>query len=234
MDLLLDLIQKAQLDINKLALAKVTDQFLAYVEANQQKDPEYISEFLVMACKLIQIKSESMLPRPPARSEEEDAGEDLARQLLIYREIKKATTWLNNRSENNLLSFLHVAQSFPVTSHFDLTGIEVDDLLSALFGIIIRNEVVPEGSSISIPKLTLRKKVQDVMSLLVHQRQIQFSALLTEESSKLDAIVAFLAVLELVKQHYVETSQESVFGEIAIKALDSLLEINQVELSIED
>ena len=68
LDLLLDLIQKAELDITKLALAKVTDQFLAYVTLHKDVDPDFSSEFLVIASKLVQIKSEAMLPRPPIRS----------------------------------------------------------------------------------------------------------------------------------------------------------------------
>ena len=79
LDLLLDLIQKAELDITKLALAQVTDQFLAYIEAHRESEPDYISEFLVIAAKLVQIKSEALLPRPPAREEDgEDPGEQLA------------------------------------------------------------------------------------------------------------------------------------------------------------
>ena len=86
LDLLLDLIQTAELDISKLALAQVTNQFLAYVEANKDADPDYISEFLVIASKLVQIKSEALLPRPPVRTDdEEDIGETLARQLIVYQ-----------------------------------------------------------------------------------------------------------------------------------------------------
>ena len=71
LDLLLDLIQKSELDITKIALAQVTDQFLVFVRQNELADPNYISEFMVIASKLVQIKSEAMLPRPPVREPEE-------------------------------------------------------------------------------------------------------------------------------------------------------------------
>ena len=74
LDLLLDLIQKSELDITKIALAQVTDQFLVYVHENEQADPNYISEFMLIASKLVQIKSEAMLPRPPLREPEEEDG----------------------------------------------------------------------------------------------------------------------------------------------------------------
>ncbi|HJS28904.1 MAG TPA: ScpA family protein, partial [Anaerolineales bacterium] len=86
LDLLLNLIEQAELDITRVALAQVTDQFLAYLQNLTIVSPEEISAFLVIAAKLVQIKSEALLPRPPARAEgEEDPAEALARQLRIYK-----------------------------------------------------------------------------------------------------------------------------------------------------
>src|SRR5690606_2936891 len=101
LDLLLDLIQKAELDITKLALAQVTDQFLAYIDAHRDLEADYISEFLIIAAKLVQIKSEALLPRPPAREDdEEDPGEALAYQLQMYKKVKDTAHWLGQRLDN--------------------------------------------------------------------------------------------------------------------------------------
>lgn len=160
LDLLLDLIQKAELDITKLALAKVTDQFLAYVTLHKDVDPDFSSEFLVIASKLVQIKSEAMLPRPPIRMEdEEDVGETLARQLIVYREIKKASQWLSERFDQGQRCYLHLAQSYPVNVQLDLSNIEIADLIKALEQIAIQEQSIQDGATISIPRLTLRKKV---------------------------------------------------------------------------
>ena len=103
LDLLLDLIQRSELDITKLSLAKVTDQYIYYIEQLQTINAADISEFLVIASKLIQIKSEALLPRPIIRPpDEEDIGEALARQLIIYRKVKQIASWLREREEKGL------------------------------------------------------------------------------------------------------------------------------------
>src|SRR5512141_2372101 len=94
LDLLLQLIERAELDITAVALAKVTDQYLTYIHKMQVPADE-VSAFLVVAAKLLQIKSEALLPRPPVRKEgEEDPGEALARQLRIYKRFKELSGWL--------------------------------------------------------------------------------------------------------------------------------------------
>lgn len=233
LDLLLDLIQKAELDITKLALAKVTDQFLAYVTAHKDVDPDFSSEFLVIASKLVQIKSEAMLPRPPIRMEdEEDIGESLARQLIIYREIKKASQWLSKRAEQGLRSYLHVARTYPVNVQLDLSKIELADLVRALEQIAVQEQSLQEGSLIAIPRLTLRKKVHDVMRILRQDSAIRFSSLLGDSPSRLDSIVLFLAILELVKQEMITTEQDNLFSDITLQANEKLYHVLENEVQI--
>ncbi len=235
LDLLLDLIQKAELDISRLSLAKVTDQFLSYVNANQDANPEYISEFLVIASKLIQIKSEALLPRPPLRQpDEEDPGEALARQLLLYREIKKTTVWMNDRIAQNLRSYLHLPPKYAVNVKFDLSGLDAQDLILALEGILERE--LPPGATrlISIPRLTLQRKVQEVIGILRTQEASSYRKMLGDSPTRLDQIVLFLAVLELVKQRLVRTSQEAIFGDIELVPEEALLVESLVEVEVEE
>ncbi|HHV05732.1 MAG TPA: segregation/condensation protein A [Anaerolineaceae bacterium] len=235
LDLLLDLIQKAELDITKLALAKVTDQFLAYVTLHKDVDPDFSSEFLVIASKLVQIKSEAMLPRPPIRMEdEEDVGETLARQLIVYREIKKASQWLSERFDQGQRCYLHLAQSYPVNVQLDLSNIEIADLIKALEQIAIQEQSIQDGATISIPRLTLRKKVQEIIQILRQDSQIRFSNLLGEQASRLDSIVLFLAILELVKQEMISTEQEGLFSDITLQANDKLYHVIENEVQIEE
>jgi segregation and condensation protein A len=235
LDLLLDLIQKAELDISRLSLAKVTDQFLSYVNANQDANPEYISEFLVIASKLIQIKSEALLPRPPLRQpDEEDPGEALARQLLLYREIKKTTAWMNDRIAQNLRSYLHLPPKYAVNVKFDLSGLDAQDLILALEGILERE--LPPGATrlISIPRLTLQRKVQEVIGILRTQEASSYRKMLGDSPTRLDQIVLFLAVLELVKQRLVRTSQEAIFGDIELVPEEALLVESLAEVEVEE
>ena len=235
LDLLLDLIQKAELDISKLALAEVTDQFLAYVREHEEADPEYISEFVVIASKLVQVKSEAILPHPPVHApEEEDPGEELARQLLIYREIKNTTRWMQTRIDSDLRTHLHVPQQYPVNIQFDLSSIELTDLILALENLANEEQNQPEFDEVAIPKLTLRKKVTDIVQFLRLKPNAKFSDLLGELPSRIDTIIVFLAVLELVKQHYIEIRQDSLFSEIQIKADLECFEEDQLDLVLED
>ena len=91
LDLLLQLIEKAELDITRLSLAQVTDQYLEHLHHLEAQDPAEVSAFLVIAAKLVQIKSSALLPRPsiPSLQPEEDPGEALARQLILYKKFKE-------------------------------------------------------------------------------------------------------------------------------------------------
>ncbi len=100
LDLLLQLIEKAELDITKLSLAIVTDQFLDYIKNIPENSIENVSSFLVIASRLIQIKSEAILPRPPVREPGEiDPGEALAQQLITYKRFKELANFLCRSSE---------------------------------------------------------------------------------------------------------------------------------------
>ncbi len=233
LDLLLDLIQKSELDITKIALAHVTDQFLIYVRENENADPDYISEFMVIASKLVQIKSEAMLPRAPLREpDEEDLGEALARQLRIYREIKNTTAWLNSRINQNLRSHLHVPKSYPVNVQLDLTGIDLTDLIVALERLANQESPIIEGSSIRIPKMTLRNKVQEIVRILKDMGNASFSGLLGEDPDRFQIIVVFLAILELVKQNLIETDQSDLFGDINLNPSEKLFATLEEELAL--
>ena len=94
--LLLSLIEREELDITKVSLAQVTDQYLAYLEQIEQVRPEILADFLVVAAKLILIKSQALLPRPPVISPEgeADVGDDLVEQLRMYKQFKAAAAQL--------------------------------------------------------------------------------------------------------------------------------------------
>jgi len=110
LDLLLQLIERAELDITKLALAQVTDQYLEHLHNMQEQTPEEVSAFLVIATKLIQIKSEALLPRPPVREPgEEDIGEALALQLVKYKRYREIADLLARREAAELHTYLRLA-----------------------------------------------------------------------------------------------------------------------------
>ncbi len=114
LDLLLRLIEQEQLDITTVALAQVTDQFLEHLERIPEKPAAELAGFLVVAAKLLQIKSEALLPRPPEREPgEEDPAEALARQLLLYRQFKEAASELAEREKAGMRTFLRLTHEPP-------------------------------------------------------------------------------------------------------------------------
>jgi segregation and condensation protein A len=128
LDLLLTLIERAELDITRLALAQVTDQYLRHIRALENAQAEEVSAFLVIAAKLIQIKSEVLLPRPPAREVgEEDPGEALIRQLIIYKKYKEIGLLLAGREAAGLKTYLRLAQPVKTEAALDLSGLSLAD-----------------------------------------------------------------------------------------------------------
>ncbi len=234
LDLLLDLIQKAELDITKLAIAQVTDQFLEYIQLHRDTNPDYISAFMVTAAKLIQIKSEALLPHPPVHEEEEDIGESLAQQLMLYRQIKQQAHWLDERISANLRSYVHVPQSFPTTTKVDLSGLSLQDLVEALMNLIAQQASPTVSTMIGIPKVTLKQKVQEILAILHKTEQTSFQTLVGDDHSRINTIIVFLAILELVKQDIIKTEQSNIFADIFISAKDKLHTIHEAEFTFED
>ncbi len=217
LDLLLQLIEQAALDITKIALAQVTDQYLHHIAQMEDLSPDEVSAFLVIAAKLVQIKSEALLPRPPQRAEgEEDPGEALVRQLREYRRFKQAAAWLKARREEGLQAFERVAVPM-VTGQTHWPSLDVDALQQAARRAFALRPRAPLGTVISPPKITIREKIAAILQALRRQRRrLTFRTLLGRRPTRLEAVVTFLALLELVKRRFVRTAQTELFGEITI------------------
>ncbi len=233
--LLLDLIERAELDITTVALAQVTDQYLVYVRTLEQVTPEEISSFLVIASKLIQIKSEALLPRPPVREVgETDPAEDLARQLRLYKRYKEIGSWLEDRQSKNLRTFLRVAPPPKVEAKLDLSGITLADLLEAAERIFaMEQEKQSLGTVITAPKITIREKIELIATRLRVERSATFRGLLGEAPTRLEIVVTFLALLELVKRYRVQAQQETLFSDIAIQPMEEFKEGEEFDLEFE-
>src|SRR5512140_1116775 len=131
LDLLLSLIERAELDITTVSLASVTDSYLNYIRSLEQVNPEEISAFLLIAAKLLQIKSEALLPRPPTREHgEEDLGQSLVDQLKLYKRFKEIGVWLSGRQEANLRTFLRIAPPPKVEPKLDLSNLTLERLVA--------------------------------------------------------------------------------------------------------
>ncbi len=235
LDLLLQLIERAELDITKLTLALVTDQYLDHIKHLPELSAEDVSGFLVIAAKLIQIKSEALLPRPPVREPgEEDPGEALARQLQIYRQYKKIAEIIDGRQKSGLRKYLKTASQRKIEGHLDLSGITLEDLVSAAKNVFFARDrstlVANLDNVVAPPKVTIRQKISLIASLLRKQGRSSFRNMLGDVRSRVDIVITFLAMLELIKLHYVNVQQQQIFGDIQLEPAEDWNSNTEIEL----
>ncbi len=236
LDLLLQLIERAELDITKLSLAKVTDQFLAYMRSLEVLRAERVSEFLVVASRLMQIKSEALLPRPVVRlPDEEDPGEALVQQLILYKQFKDIANRLAGRQEDNLRSYLRLAPPPKVEGRLDLTGLTAKDLYDAAVNVFARQDGrAPLATVVRAPRITIREKIRLIADALKEKAVVQFRELLGKKPERLQVVVTFLAMLELVRRYRIAAHQDSLFGDIQMQRDDAWDEDLEFELEFSE
>jgi segregation and condensation protein A len=215
LDLLLRLIERAELDITTISLARVTDQYLAYMRQLQEIHPDLLADFLVVAAKLILIKSRALLPRPPVvEEEEEDVGQDLVRQMEEYRRFKEASLCLQRREEQGLRSYVRVA-SPPLKPRGLAPGeVTLSELLAALERVLAVAPTEPVSSIVPPLAVSIDDKIRAVESMIAANGRVHFTGLLHRAGSRAEIIVTFLAILELIKRGRLLVEQAEAFGEI--------------------
>ncbi len=238
LDLLLELIERTELDITTLAIAQVTDQYLGYLKDLQNRDPAEVSAFLVMAARLLQIKSAALLPRPEAvehTGEEEDDAEALARQLIEYRRFKQIANLLARREEAGLHAYLRLAPAqIKVDARPDMTGIGLADLVEAARQAFGSTANLPNLSSVvSMPRITIRDKIQAILGILKHKTTATFRSLL-RTPNRVEVVVTFLALLELIKRRVVEAHQETLFSDIEFDSIGEWQEDGNIEIEFNE
>ena len=223
LDLLLHLIEREELDITRVSLTLVTDQYLGYLRALEQLSVNDLADFVVVAARLLLIKSQALLPRPSPLSPSEgvDAAEQLLEQLRAYRAFKEAARRLEERSATGLRSYVRLAP-YP---HLD-TGIEhlepvsLDSLLVAAHRALqVRSDTRSANDVVPPFSLTIEDQIELITQTLREQARVSFSELLTSAYSRYEVVVTLLALLELVKQRRILAYQERVFGDIALLRL---------------
>jgi len=236
LDLLLQLIEKAELDITKISLAEVTEQYLSYIRLLSKMDFEEISGFLIIAAKLIQIKSEVLLPNPSIlNGDDEDTGEELVRQLILYKKFKEIAETLEIIEASGKSTYLRIAQVPIIESEYDLTGINLDNILESL-NIVLNKSVseTPLSQVITTPRFTIRQKINNIAALLkLNQRGI-FKDFLSDDPTKDEIVATFLAILELIKRHLINVWQDNLFDDIELQLTSTWDEDQLLEIEFEE
>jgi segregation and condensation protein A len=235
LDVLLNLIEHAELDITAVSLAMVTDQYLVYIHSLEHARADEISAFLVIAAKLLQIKSEALLPRPPVREPgEEDLGHSLVDQLRLYKRYKEIANWLAGRLEANLRTYLRVAPPPKVEAKLDLSDLTLAGLLEAAETAFSKEkEKQPLGMLITAPRITIREKIDLITKTLKDVERSTFRALMGDKATRIEIVVTFLALLELIKRYHITAHQEGLFGDIEFERESEWKEDDEIEIEFE-
>jgi segregation and condensation protein A len=232
LDLLLHLIKKNEVEIVDIPIASITAQYLAYVDLMQELNLDLAGEFLVMASTLTLIKSRMLLPDDAAGDEEleDDPRADLVRQLLEYQRYREAAATLAERPQlqrdvfarEPSLEGADAAEPPPIK-------VSVWDLIEAYRRVLVRARPA-SVHEVQVERVSLRERVEFVLARLAVARRIDFELLFPEDATKLEVIVTFLAILELMKMRAVQAFQEEQFGGIVLAlAVEDVSEI-RIEL----
>ncbi len=236
LDLLLNLIEKAELDITQLALAQVTDQYLAYLQSLDHLETDEISFFIVVATKLLYLKSQMLLPKPVVDLEpEEEIGEELVKQLKEYKQFREIAALLGEREMRGLKTYLRLAPPPKVQGSIDLSDLDLQTFLLAAQNVFQNVQLSSDiHSTIIKPRYTIKEQIQKIVKLLQEQGKTTFQTLISPLRSRSEVITVFLALLELMKQHQIEIQQAKLFDDINVYPTPELFENNIVESEFED
>ena len=221
LDLLLQLIEREELDITSVSLAAVTDQYLDHMRQATKNNLDNLADFMVVAARLILIKSQSLLPRPPdLRLDETEAGVDLARQLLVYRAFKDSAKSLDQRHNSGLRTYVRLMAPPRPDPELYLDGKTVVDLWRmATRALELSGESDTHVSSILAHlKVTVQDKINAIVKALRSGSIVPFFDLLRQGQARSEVVMTFLAILELVKMGMVSARQEGRFGDIEISS----------------
>lgn len=220
LDLLLYLIRRQNLDILAIDVAAITHQYIEYVELMKAMEIELAGEYLLMAAMLAEIKSRTLLPRPPKGDEEEEEGDpraELIRRLQEYEQLKLAAESLNELPRLGRDWFPAQAGLPELETRVVHPEVELDELLRALSGILRRAELT-QSHQISREVLSTRERMLRIMERLGHEQFTPFESLFTLEEGKAGVVVTFMAILELAKEAMIEIVQNAPLSPIHVRA----------------
>jgi segregation and condensation protein A len=220
LDLLLQLIEKAELDITSIALAQVADQYLHHVRQMQVPDAGEMSAFIVLASRLLVLKSRALLPQTPQPTDEADDSIDLVTQLKLYQYYKQGAAWVRQRDAMGWQSFARAA-TLPSTSVASMPlQMTLDELLAVWQQRLRLIDAPTAPIPMPAPKiLTVGDVVTRIRTRLQQMRSFAFLDLLPQKSrTRVDVVVSLWAVLEMIKRRAVDAHQATLFGPITLEA----------------
>lgn len=220
LDLLLGLIEQNKLDITQLSLSRITEQYIQTLEeASENISPHELADFLVVAAKLLLIKSKALMPYLSWGEEEE--GADLEKQLKMYKEYFEASKIIQKLISKKRFSFFR--EKFLVSGDIgfhpprSITPNRLADIFRVIVEGLMPLSYLPK--SVIRRTMNIQEKISRIRNLILNQAHVHFSRILKEAKDKTEVIVSFLAILELMKQKEVIVKQGAIFEDIIIEKI---------------
>lgn len=230
LDLLLHLIEKNKIDIYDIPIVEITDQYMEYLHSMEQEDLGTMSEFMVMAATLLDIKCKMLLPKEVnEEGEEEDPREELVQKLLEYKMYKYMSYELKDCMDNAVGVFYKaptipdevLKYREPVDPSQLLAGLTLEKLNSIYQSVLKRQEskidpIRSKFGTIEKEEVSLSDKMLAMKNYAATHPKFSFRQLLTSQSSRVQIIVTFLSILELMKMGYIHVQQDELFDDIQV------------------
>ncbi len=219
LDLLLQLIEEEKLAITDIALAEVTEQYLRHLSTLEESHPEALADFLVVAARLVYLKSKQLLPL--LYPDEAAEGPSLAEQLKLYKQYVEASRRVQALWLQGKMAYGRVEPPFKVDGFVLPTNADMPHVQAAFHALLKRLKPLPALPQVAIDRsISLKQKIESIYEALVQHKKIMFSTIFSQAENKTEVIVSFLALLELVKQERAMIDQENVFADMLIRHIN--------------
>jgi segregation and condensation protein A len=234
-DLLLHLIKKSKMDIYDIKIYEITNQYLEYIHAMKEMDLEITSEFIVLAANLIEIKSKMLLPKPKiyenaADIDEQDPRKELVNKLLEYRKFKFAAEFFKQREQGLGRMFSKKPEIIeekkknlePKELFKGITMLNLYEIYNKIMSVYISKMNSPNiiNNKIPLDEYKISDKINYLRESIDLGEKVTFSSIMDRCTSKVEMIVTFLAMLELIKLRFMTVVQEQNFKEIYVERIE--------------
>lgn len=225
LDMLLFMIGKAKIDIKDIFVSQITDQYIQSVREAEDLDMDEASSFIQMAATLLEIKSRSLLPKPPPLEDEEDPQTVLIRQLEEYARFKQIAADMQGFEKAAALMYPKLPEEYPLPPpSFEISGLTMQGLITAFAAVMARTPVSETETPVDLAQRIMREEhsVPECMLEIIKrlkQGSHHFEELLRDRPTKEEVVTYFLALLELLRLGRVNIIQDEAYGEILIHSV---------------
>jgi segregation and condensation protein A len=224
LDLLLHLIERDDLDITAVSLVTVTDQYLKAIRTGEGFDPQALAEFVSVGAKLIYLKSKALLPRPPQDDEDledDDVGRELIDLLREYKRFAEVADMLEERQEEGSRIYTRLAPPPEQPEGSGLQNVTMERLRAIMLEVLNKKPAEPRARAVIVrdTSMTLGDRLFDFRERLQRRGRFSFRRMMQECKTRVDVVVSFMAVLELIRSGECDAEQDAAWGDIVVVSL---------------